>query len=51
MKTFTISRKMVESLESDESKLDFANFVISSLTDREPPKGMNGEIFTRGFIC
>jgi hypothetical protein len=28
MKTLTIKREMVESLDSDESKLDFANAVI-----------------------
>lgn len=49
MKTLTIKREMVESLESDESKIDFANFVISSLTDREPTNGMTGEIFQEGL--
>ena len=49
MKTLTIKREMVESLESDESKLDFANFVIASLTDRELTNGMTGEIYQEGL--
>lgn len=40
---------MVESLESDESKLDFANSVIALLTDREPTKVMNDDIFQEGL--
>lgn len=39
MKTLTIKRDMVENLESDESKLAFANSVIALLTDREQPSG------------
>ena len=49
MKTLTIKREMVESLESDESKLDFANFVIASLTDRELTNGMASEIYQEGL--
>ena len=49
MKTLTIKRDMVESLDSDESKLDFVNSVIALLTDREPTTGMPGEIFQEGL--
>lgn len=49
MKTLTITRVMIESLDSVESKLDFANSVIALLTDCEPPKGIFGEILQEGF--
>ena len=36
MKTLTIKREMVESLDSDESKLDFANTIKSMFIEPEP---------------
>ena len=39
MKTLTITREMVESLDSDESKLDFIDSAIALLTDRDAQSG------------
>ena len=36
MKTLTIKQKMVEGLDSDESKLEFANTVMSMFVEPEP---------------
>ena len=36
MKTLTIKQEMVEGLESDERKLEFANTVISMFIEPEP---------------
>ena len=36
MKTLTIKQEMIEELDSDESKLEFANSVISMFEDPEP---------------
>jgi hypothetical protein len=49
MKTLTIKREMVESLDSVESKLEFADVAIALLTDREPTKGMTGEVLQEGL--
>ena len=35
MKTLTIKRDIIESLDSDERKLEFANHVIALLSDPE----------------
>jgi hypothetical protein len=42
MKTLTIKRDMIDSLDSDESKLAFANSVIALLSD--PQKPSSGKI-------
>jgi len=54
MKTLTIKQDMVEELDSDESKLRFANDVISMLAEHEPTitsvtveslrKGLNADL-------
>jgi len=52
MKTFTIKREMIESLESDEDKLAFIDHVAALLTDRKPKivtAGVAGEIFQDGL--
>lgn len=49
MKTLTIKCEMVDSLDSDESKLDFANSVITLLTDRQTVKSTTEEILTKGL--
>lgn len=49
MKTLTITREMIESLDSVESKLDFADSVIALITDRKPIMGMTGEKLLEGL--
>ncbi len=49
MKTLTIKREMIEALESDESKLDFATAVIEILTVREPITGKTGRLLQDGL--
>ncbi len=49
MKTLTIKSEMVESLDSDESKLDFANSLIALLTDLEAVKKTTSESLQDGL--
>ena len=49
MKTLTIKREMMEPLDSDESKLDFANSVIALFADHEAERGMVSEELQDGL--
>ena len=50
MKTLTIKRDIIDSLDSDESKLAFANSVIAALSDpKKSPSGTVAEALTEGF--
>lgn len=51
MKTLTIKQDIIDSLGSDESKLEFANSVIALLSDSEDPQqsSQNGEALSQGL--
>ena len=50
MKTLTIKRDIIDALNSDESKLAFANSVIALFSDpKKSPSGTVAEALTEGF--
>ena len=50
MKTLTIKRGIIDSLDSDESKLEFANSVIAMLSDpQKPSSGKIDEVLSSGL--